>query len=257
MKHVPTLLRRELSAYFLSPMAYLIFLAFQVIAAIDFYQLVNTLTRDKAYRSLSFGLNDPMIHYIAGSTVFWIGLMIALPALTMRLLAEERRSGTIEGLLTLPITETEVVVSKWLAGVVMFWLLLAPFALYLPFLYHYGHYYFDIGPVFSLAIGLTTLGMMFVAVGVFFSSLTRNQIVAAIGTFMTMFFVILLISLVQDVARERNSSWADPLRYLAVLYQVISFASGRLDFRFPALHLSVTAFMLWMSIKVLKTRQGT
>ena len=257
MKHVPTLLRRELSAYFLSPMAYLIFLAFQIIAAFDFNQLVVLLASNQRYHALSFGLDDPMIHYIAGSMVFWIGLMVALPALTMRLLAEEKRSGTIEGLLTLPITETEVVVSKWLAGVVMFWLLLAPFALYLPFLYHYGRYYFDLGPVISLSIGLTTLGMMFVSIGVFFSSLTRNQIIAAIATFMSMFFLILLVSLIQDIARERNSSWADPLRYLAVFYQVLSFASGRLDIRFPAIHLSVAAFMIWLSVKVLKTRQGT
>lgn len=257
MSHVPALLRRELSAYFLSPMAYLIFLAFQIIAAFDFNQLVLLLASNQRYGTVSFGLDEPMIHYIAGSLVFWIGLMIALPALTMRLLAEEKRSGTIEGLLTLPVTETEVVVAKWLAGVIMFWLLLAPFALYLPFLYRYGHYHFDLGPLVSLAVGLTTLGMMFVSIGLFFSSLTKNQIIAAIATFLALFFLILLISLIQDIARERNSSWAEPLRYLAVFYQVLSFASGRLDLRYPALHLSIAAFMLWLTIKVLKTRQGT
>ena len=81
------------------------------------------------------------------------------------LLAEERRSGTIETLLTLPVTEAEVVLAKWLAGVVMFWALLVPFALYLPFLYYQAKFYFDVGPVLALAIGLTTMGMMFVAIG--------------------------------------------------------------------------------------------
>ena len=112
--------------------------------------------------------------YIAGNLVFWVALLVAVPALTMRLLAEERRSGTIEGLLTVPITEAEVVVAKWLAGVVMFWALLLPFAIYLPVLRHYGNFPFDLGPVAALAIGLTTIGMMFVAIGVFFSALTQT-----------------------------------------------------------------------------------
>ena len=105
---------------------------------------------------------------------------MAIPALTMRLLAEERRSGTIETLLTLPVTETQVVLAKWLAGVVMYLVLLIPFALYLPFLYFQARFYFDLGPVLALAIGLTTMGMMFIAVGLLFSAMTRNQIVAAI-----------------------------------------------------------------------------
>src|SRR6266536_5703113 len=173
MRHVPTLLRRELGAYFLGPMAYLVLLGFQVIAWINFYQLIEYLGLPQNEFS---GLRDPMNAYIARSFAFWIALLVALPALTMRLIAEERRSGTIEGLLTLPVTEAEIVVAKWLAGVVMYAMLLLPFALYLPFLHHYGKYPFDLGPLAALGLGLTTLGMMFVAIGVFFSALTRNQI---------------------------------------------------------------------------------
>ena len=180
MRHVPPLLRRELGSYFLSPMAYLILLAFQVIAWLNFWELVDTLARSPQVFS---NLRDPMNTYISGSTPFWIALLVALPALTMRLVAEERRSGTIETLLTVPVTEAEIVVAKWLAGVVMYVVLLIPFALYLPFLYYQARYYFDVGPLASLGIGLTTLGMMFVAIGLFFSALTRNQVVAAIWTF--------------------------------------------------------------------------
>ena len=88
-----------------------------------------------------------MTTYISGSPAFWIAVLVAIPLLTMRLLAEERRSGTIETLLTLPVTETEVVLAKWLAGVVMYLVLLVPFALYLPFLYYQAHFDFDLGPV--------------------------------------------------------------------------------------------------------------
>ena len=103
-------------------------------------------------------------------------------------------------------------------------------------------------------IGLTTVGMMFVAVGVFFSALTRNQIVAAIGTFVALFMLVLLALVAFEFAQDRGSSWADGLRYAAVLFQVTSFGLGQLDVRYLAMHLSVTAFMLFVSVKVLQLR---
>ena len=189
MRHVTALLNRELGAYFLGPMAYLVLLAFQVIAFLNFWELVDTLSQPQ--RELS-SLRDPMTTYISGSPAFWIAILVGVPMLTMRLLAEERRSGTIETLLTLPVTETEVVVAKWLGGVVMFCMLLVPFALYLPFLYYQAKFDFDVGPLLTLALGLTTMGMMMVAIGLFMSSLTRNQIVAAIWTFVVLFLMVVL-----------------------------------------------------------------
>ena len=253
MRHVPTLLRRELGAYFLGPMAYLILLGFQVIAWLNFWQLVEYLSLPQNEFS---GLRDPMNTYIAGSAPFWIALLIAVPALTMRLLAEERRSGTIEGLLTLPVTEAEVVLAKWLAGVVMFWLLLVPFALYLPFLRHFGRLPFDLGPPLALAIGMTTMGMMFVAIGLFFSALTRNQIVAAIGTFVVLFILLLASLAYYQVGITRREGWVEGVRYLAPLFQAHAFGAGQLDLRFLALHLSVAAFMLFLAVKVLQLRRG-
>ena len=254
MRHVPTLIRRELGAYFLSPMAYLILLGFQVIALVNFYALIELLGQP---RVIFAGLSHPLNAYIAESFSFWLGMLIALPALTMRLLAEETRSGTIESLLTTPVTETEVVVAKWLAGLVMFWVLLLPFAIYLPVLRHYGKFPFDLGPLASLAIGLTTIGMMFVAVGLFFSALTRNQIVAAVGTFVAIFAMLIITSQAHDYAVSRQESWADAVQFVAVLPQAQAFGRGLVDLRFVALHLSVSAFLLYLTVKVLQSRQGT
>src|SRR4051794_14442713 len=121
MRHVLTLLRRELAAYFLGPMAFLILLAFQVIAWLNFWELVDSISQlQAAYSTLS----DPMNRYVSGSMPFWFAVIFAVPALTMRLIAEERRSGTIETLLTVPVTEAEVIIAKWLAGVLMFWAML-------------------------------------------------------------------------------------------------------------------------------------
>lgn len=253
MRHVPVLLRRELSAYFLGPMAFLILLAFQVIAWLNFWELVDTLGRPQVSFSLR---SDPLSLYISGSTPFWIALMVAVPALTMRLVSEERRSGTIETLLTAPVTEAEVVVAKWLAGVVMFLVLLLPFLVYLPFLYYQGKFWFDPGPLTSLLIGLTTMGMMFVAIGLFFSALTRSQVIAAIWTFVTLFLLVVLTRLAYVDAAQRQVAWADALRYVTLLNQVQEFAIGRLDLRYVALHLSVTTFMLYLTVKVVAARRA-
>jgi ABC-2 type transport system permease protein len=232
-------------------MAYLILLAFQVIAWLNFWQLIDDLTRPETWYS---SVRDPLSRYISGSTPFWIAILVAVPALTMRLIAEERRTGTIETLLTVPVTEVEIVLAKWLAGLVMYLVLLLPFALYLPFLYYQARFYFDVGPTVSLAIGLTTLGMMFVAIGVFFSALTQNQIIAAIWTFLVLLLLVVLTLLMAVSAAGRPDGWADALRFVAILFQVQSFGAGQLDLRFITLHFSVTVFMVYLTVKVLEAR---
>ena len=162
--------------------------------------------------------------------------------------------GTIETLLTLPVTETEIVIAKWLGGVVMFCMLLVPFALYLPFLYYQAKFDFDVGPLLTLFTGLTTMGMMMIAVGLFMSSLTRNQIVAAIWTFVILFLVVVLIPLMYVFAAGTHALGRGRRRFMAPLYQIQNFSLGQLDLRYLALHLSVCAFMLFLTVKVLEAR---
>jgi ABC-2 type transport system permease protein len=244
---------RELGSYFLGPTAYLVLLAFQVIAFLNFWELVDALSQPQGEFS---SLRDPMSAYISGSTPFWIAVMVAVPALTMRLLAEERRSGTIETLLTVPVTEGEIVVAKWLAGFVMYLALLAPFALYLPFLYYQARFHFDVGPVLSLGVGLATMGMMFTAIGVFFSALTRNQVVAAIWTFVVLFMLIIMTLLVYFYAARQQTGWAEASRYVTVMYQVQNFGLGRVDMRTVALQLSVCVFVLYAATMIFAARRG-
>jgi ABC-2 type transport system permease protein len=251
MGHVRTLLARELAAYFLGPMAYLVLLAFQLIAALNFWELVDILSAPQ--RELS-SLRDPMNTYIPGSPAFWIAVLVSIPLLTMRLFAEERRQGTIEALLTVPVTETEVVVAKWMAGVLMYCALLVPFFIYLPFLYFQAKYRFDLGPILGLALGLVTMGMMFVAIGLFLSSLTRNQIIAAIWTFVVLLFLVVIFPFAYLFAAQRHYAWADAIRFVAVLYQIQSFGQGLLDFRYIAVHLSLTFFVLSLTVRALEMR---
>ena len=112
MRHVPTLLARELGAYFLGPMAYLVLLAFQVIALLNFWELVDALEPAPA-RVLEPPRPDEHLH-LGAARRSGSASSFAVPLLTMRLIAEERRTGTIETLLTLPVTEAEIVVrSGW------------------------------------------------------------------------------------------------------------------------------------------------
>jgi ABC-2 type transport system permease protein len=238
-------------------MAYLILLAFQTIAWINFSTTLDALVRSPRVYS---GVPDPLNFYLAGSPPFWIALMVALPALTMRLLAEERRSGTIETLMTAPVTETEVVVAKWLAALVMYLILLLPFAIYLPFLYHQGKFHFDLGPIGSLAIGMTTIGMMFCAIGVLFSAWTRNQIIAAIWTFVAMFAFLFvpetLSGAVSTGGTPDQMKYVEALQFVSVLHQASSFGLGQLDLRVVVLHLSICVFALGLAVTVVRWRRG-
>jgi ABC-2 type transport system permease protein len=179
---------------------------------------------------------------------------VAVPMLTMRLFAEERRSGTFEALLTVPVTETEVVLAKWLAGVLMFCVLLVPFGLYLPFLHYQASFDFDIGPILTLGLGLFTMGMMFTAIGLLLSALTRNQIIAAIWTFSILLALLVIFPVAYLFAARQHVSWADGLRFLAILFQIQSFGLGQLDLRYVALHVSVCIFVLSLTVKAVQAR---
>jgi ABC-2 type transport system permease protein len=138
--------------------------------------------------------------------------------------------------------------------VLMFVMLLVPFTLYLPFLYYQAKFDFDVGPLLALFTGLTTMGMMMIAIGLFMSSLTRNQIVAAIWTFVVLFLMVVLVPLVYLFAARQHMPWADGARFMALLYQIQNFSVGQLDLRYLVLHLSVCTFMLFLTVKVLETR---
>lgn len=249
LRHVPALLRRELAAIFLSPTAYLVLLAFQIVAALDAWGLVSALAR----RQVSFtNLGEPMSLYIAGSTPFWFGLLVAVPVLTMRLIAEERRSGTLEMLLTAPVTEGEVVVSKWLAGWLTFLSLLIPFAVYLPFLRRQGQLAFDLGPLLALFLGLSAIGMVFVAVGVLTTAASRSQLTAALLCFAALFAVV-----VAPLTGTTGYPVVDQaLRYVSPLGQARIMAWGQLDLRYLMMCISVTIVLLYAASRVLILRRG-
>ncbi|HUU31695.1 MAG TPA: ABC transporter permease, partial [Phycisphaerae bacterium] len=172
MGKVWLLTRRELSAYFVSPIAYVAMALFLLL--VFFVSL------------LWFGIFRPgqpaQMHYVFSVMTFV--LILVVPALTMRSVAEERSSGTIETLLTAPITDFQVVIAKFLGCWLFYLAMLAPTALYVVVLAAFGNP--DYGPILGGYLGLVLLGAMYVAIGILASSLTKTQVIAFVVALFTL-----------------------------------------------------------------------
>jgi ABC-2 type transport system permease protein len=141
----------------------------------------------------------------------------------MRLFAEEKRSGTIELLTTSPITDTQVIVGKWLAAVIMYALMLLATVLDILFLFRFGNP--DWKPLAIGYLGLLLQAGGLIAIGTFISTLTKNQIIAGAVTF----GVCLLLWVLGWVSQYENATWAQVLSYMSVITHFESFAKGLLD----------------------------
>lgn len=245
------LLDREVAGYFLSPIAYLVLIGLLVVHLINFWQLVTELHRIRIELA---GEASPVVSFVAYNIWFWIGMLFVIPVITMRLLAEEKRSGTIEVLMTAPVTELQVVLSKFLASLLFYCLVIAPSAMFLLVLRAYAKYEFELLPVLATYLGTFTLGAMFLSVGLFFSSMTRNQIIAAMLTFGVL--MMLFATFVLEWFSSRlPAGIQDVVRYITVLRHLAELGKGRMDLKFLLFHTSVTVFMLFVTVKLVEARK--
>ncbi|RLF30465.1 MAG: ABC transporter permease, partial [Thermoplasmata archaeon] len=223
-----------LNAYFLSPIAYIVMTVFLFLSGIFFFAgLVRT---QEAYMRGVF-LNMGII------------LLFISPAISMRLLAEEARSGTIETLMTAPVTDFQAVFGKYLASLGFYIFLLIPTIAYPIMLSFVGNP--DWGPVISGYIGLILVGCFYMAVGILASSLTKNQIVAAIVG-----FVILLVFWLIDIISARGSGAVhEVLQYVTLFYHLDTFVKGLIDSRDVVYYLSMSAFFLFLTVRSVESRK--
>jgi ABC-2 type transport system permease protein len=255
IRHARAIAGRDLASFLRGPMAWLILLAFQAIAALDVWRYL-TAVEAAGQGGLGSGAGtEPVGLHLAGSLTFWMAVLMAVPALSMRSIAEERRAGTLETLLTSCATPASVVLGKWAAVWLLFVLLLAPFALYLPFLHEAGGLPIDPGPVVGLGLGMISLGAMFAALGVLFSAWSRSQVVAAVGTFTALFLLVVGTLAWREAAEIRRSAWSEAAAWFSLLDQIEALARGRLDLRMILLHQSVTALALFGAIQGVEFRR--
>ncbi|MBM4016849.1 MAG: ABC transporter permease [Planctomycetes bacterium] len=238
MEKILLLTRRELSAYFVSPIAYVAMALFLLLAGVFF-----AFPWFGAFRP-----GQPAQMQYVFSVMTFV-LMLVVPALTMRSLAEERGSGTIETLLTAPVTDLEVVLAKFL-GCWLFYLgMLAPTLLYAVALAVFGNP--DFGPIVGGYVGLALLGAMYVAVGVLASSLTRAQVIA----FVVAFFPLLVLWVLGPIGGSLPSPWRTILREAGTLAHYEDFNRGVIAAVHVAYFVTVTVYALFLTVKVLESRR--
>lgn len=246
------LVRRELAAFFYSPMAYLVFLAMMFVSWINFWLFVTNVVRSRDNpRGMLF---EPIVSAYVLSFIPLIAQLFVVPVLTMRLLSEEKRTGTLEMLLTAPVNETTVIISKFLAAWIFYLLTWVPTWLFLVGLRAMGGDEFDYRPVLSFFFALAGSGAGFIAMGLFFSSVTRNQIIAAVFTFVGM-TVLLLTAILNRQPGLQGTVWGDVFYYGSFYDLWETSLEGVLAPRYLAFHFSTAIFFLFLTDKVLEARK--
>jgi len=173
LKAFSAIVKREFFAYFVSPLAYVVLTAFLLIQGYTFYLIVLALNQPETPRTALMSLFFTSVFY-------WIFMMLVSAVVAMRLLSEERKTGSIETLLTAPVSEATVVAGKFAAGWCFFLFLWLPTVLYPVLLSRFGT--LDWGPIASGYLGIALVGALFISAGTFASALTKNQIVAGMFT---------------------------------------------------------------------------
>jgi ABC-type transport system involved in multi-copper enzyme maturation permease subunit len=244
------LTRRELGSLFYSPVAYILLFAFALVHWFAYFLVVLSMIQSEA------SVPEPIVSRFFLQWAVVIGSIVAIPVLTMRLLSEEKRTGTLEVLLTAPVDESAIVISKFLAACVMYLVMWLPFGLFLVYLRIAGGSEFDYRPLFSFAIGLTATSAAFVSMGVFFSSLTRSQVASGVLTFAGM-LALTLVFLVSGLLNSLmpSSSWVTILKHMSYIDVWIDSLDGRLYPRQLLFFATMTVVWLFGSIKVLEARK--
>lgn len=236
MRAISTIAAREWKAYTVSPIAYVVATLYLVICGYLFAVILFT-TRQATLRYLFENMS-------------FLLLLIA-PMITMRLLAEERRNGTMEMLLTLPFRDSDVVIGKFLAALELFIAMCIPTLWYVVLLRIVAGTAPDAGPLLGGYLGLLLEGAVFIAIGLFASSLTSNQVVAAVLAF-TIGLGFWLVAALGSVFGPAVSELA---QFLALPTHFRDFARGVIDLRSVVYYLSLIVGFLFLTYTSLQTRR--
>jgi len=245
MSNLLTLTLRELQAYFYSPIAYIVLTATLLMNGWTFWILINVLNNPDV--QLTGGV---MQLFFGGTFFFWFSLLLITPVLTMRLMSEEKRSGSIELLMTAPVTDFEVILGKFLASWIFFILIWAPTFLYIFVLKMYVP--IDMGPIFSGYLGTFLVGGLFLSVGLLASTMTSNQIIAAVVSFAILIFLfsigILDLFLTDPISKKI-------IAHFSIVDQFGNFSKGILDSRHLIYYGSFIFLNLFLATRILESRR--
>src|SRR5713226_8406745 len=246
MRNVIVIFKKELNSYFTSPIAYLLLAIFAVIFGFFFYSALQFYLEQTMFMQMRGGgapidVNDWVIRPLLTNASV-IGLFL-IPMITMRLYAEEKRSGTIELLMTSPVRDMEIILGKWLAALVLYLCIIGISALNISILFAFGRP--DWKPILVGFLGLLLQGGCLLAVGIFISTMTRNQIIAGGATFA----VCLMLWVLDWVSAYDQSGWAKVISYLSVVTHFEPFSKGVIDSKDVIFYLSMIFFGLFLTAR--------
>lgn len=255
MRAILAIFNKEFKSFFYSPVAYVIIAIFTVICGITFYnflaEFINASLMDQIYQqqyrqqprilNMNFQIVVPLFFNIVLISLF------TLPLITMRLYSDEKRTGTVELLYTTPITPTQIIIGKFMAGLAFYGIVLLPTVFFQSILFSYGDPAF--WPILSGYIGLILMGAAYISLGLFVSTTTENQIIAAIGGF----GLSLLLWFIGWSAGSAGETLGAILSYLSIINHFSDFAQGVIDTSNVAYYLLFTIFGLYLSLKMVES----
>ncbi|MBI1786062.1 MAG: ABC transporter permease subunit [Acidobacteria bacterium] len=250
MTNILIICRKEMKSYFASPIAYLLMAIFAVIFGYFFYSataffVIRGMESQMMGRGMPMDVNEWVIRPLL-SNASVIGLFL-IPMITMRLFAEEKRSGTMELLMTSPVRDLETIFGKYFSALLMYGCILGVAALNLAILFLYGKP--DWKPMLVGLLGLLLQGGSLLAIGTFISTTTRNQIIAGGATFAA----CLMLWVLDWVAAYEQAAWAKVVSYLSVVQHFESFAKGVLDSKDVVFFVSMIIFGLFLTARSLES----
>ena len=244
MSNVLTIAQKELKSYFASPIAYVIIGFFALVFGY-FYFVSISFFMQAAMQSMP-GQGAVNINSMAIRPLFQnvsVVALFVLPLITMRTYSEEKRSGTIELLLTSPLTDLQIVIGKFLGAVALYGLMLAVSSIHIAVLFVYGNPEWK--PIVSGYLGLLLMGASFISIGLLISSLTKNQIVAGMVTFAT----LLLLWTITWATDSAGPAMQKVLQALSITDHFDDFAKGLIALRHVVYYLSFITFGLFLTAK--------
>jgi len=245
--------KKEMRLYFTSPVAWVVLTIFLLIAGYFFYSIFAFFTQASIQSAMNpqmgreLNVTDSVMRPLFSNIS--VILLLLMPLVTMRLFAEERRAGTIELLLTYPVRDGAVLAGKYLAALGLYAIMIGLTLLYPAIVVYFAR--LEWGPVFTGYLGLLLMGATFIAVGVFTSSLTENQIVAAITTF----GVLLIFWILGWSADYAGGTAGRVLQFLSILEHNDSFSKGVVDTKDVLYYVNFTVLALFLTLRSLEARR--
>ncbi|MEJ2053160.1 MAG: ABC transporter permease [Calditrichaceae bacterium] len=255
MKETLAIFQKEFKSFFYSPIAYVILAIFTALTGVFFYLYLNSFVeasfmdtiRSQQYRMQPQRLN---VNLMLIRPYFWNIALISLftlPTITMRLYSEEKRLGTVELLYTTPLKSFHIILGKFFAGTAFYGVLLLPTMFFQALIFMYGSPEFM--PVLSGYIGLFLMGAAFISVGLFISTTTENQIIAAIGGFA----LSLLLWVVGWGANFVGQTLGAILKYISIINHFEDFSQGVIDTSNIAYYLLFISVGIYFSVKMIES----